>query len=210
MAGLGMRRIAERQRIEAGDRPRAHGEHVAQNAADAGRGTLIGLDVARVVVALHLEHHRKPVADVDHAGVLARSLDHPGRLGRQRAQVHLRGLVRAMLVPHRRENAELGEGRRPSDQIEDALVFVGLEAVLGNQCGSDGGFIADHARYLTRADSNFIRRTQAIHAYSSTSSRLFRRAWLVRPWRHTPFIPAQAGIQGSLFGLFSLSPLGAR
>jgi len=40
----------------------------------------IGLDVARMVVALHLEHHRLAVADVDDAGVLARSLDHPGAL----------------------------------------------------------------------------------------------------------------------------------
>ena len=74
----------KRERVEAGDRPRAHGEDVAQDAADAGRRALIGLDVARVVVALHLEHDREPVADVDHAGVLARPLDHPGRLGRQR------------------------------------------------------------------------------------------------------------------------------
>ena len=87
MACLRIFRIAERQRIEAGDRPRAHGEHVAQNAADAGRGALIGLDVARMVVALHLEHDGEPVADVDDAGVLARSLDHPRRLGRQRAQM---------------------------------------------------------------------------------------------------------------------------
>ncbi len=56
MPGLGMLGIAERKRIEAGDRPRAHGEDVAQDAADAGGGALIGLDVARVVVALHLEH----------------------------------------------------------------------------------------------------------------------------------------------------------
>ena len=100
------------ERIEAGDRPRAHGEDVAQDAADAGRRALIGLDVARVVVALHLEHDGKPVADVDHAGVLARPLDHPRRLGRQAAQMHLGGLVRAVLVPHRREDAELGEARR--------------------------------------------------------------------------------------------------
>ena len=84
----GDRRIAERQRVEAGDRPRAHGEDVAQNAADAGRRALIGLDIARVVVALHLEDAGEPVADVDDAGVLARSLDDPRRLGRQLFQMH--------------------------------------------------------------------------------------------------------------------------
>ncbi len=141
-------RIAERQRVEAGDRPRAHGEHVAQNAADAGRRALIGLDVARVVVALHLEHDRKPVADIDDAGVLAGALDHPGRLGRQRAQMDFRGFVRAVLVPHRRENAELGEARLAADQLDDALVFVRLEAVLGDQLGRDGRFVGDHRHDL--------------------------------------------------------------
>ena len=82
-----MRRVAEAQRIEAGDRPRAHGEDVAQDAADAGRRTLVRLDVARVVVALHLEHGREAVADRDYAGVLARPLDHPGGLRRQRSEM---------------------------------------------------------------------------------------------------------------------------
>ena len=80
---LGVLRRAKAQRVEAGDGTRAHREHVAQNTADAGRRALIGLDVARMVVALHLEHDRLAVADIDDAGVLARALDHPGRLGRQ-------------------------------------------------------------------------------------------------------------------------------
>ena len=75
-----MRGRAEGERVEAGDRPRAHGEDVAQDAADAGGRALIGLDVARMVVALHLEHDGEPVADIDDAGILARPLDHPGRL----------------------------------------------------------------------------------------------------------------------------------
>ena len=145
-AGLRMFRIAERQRVEAGDRPRPHGEDVAQNAADAGRRALIGLDVARMVVALHLEHDREPVADVDDAGILARPLDHPRRLGRQRAQMDLRGFVRAVLVPHRREDAELGEARLAADELLEARVFVRLEAVLGDQFGRDGGFVGFHRR----------------------------------------------------------------
>ena len=47
--------LAEAQRVEQRDRPRAHGEHVAQDAADAGRRALVGLDEGGVVVALHLE-----------------------------------------------------------------------------------------------------------------------------------------------------------
>src|SRR5262249_47075558 len=61
MPGLRVRRRAEGERIETGNRPRAHGEDVAQNAADPGGRALIRLDVARMVVALHLEHDGKPV-----------------------------------------------------------------------------------------------------------------------------------------------------
>ena len=83
MAGLGMVGRAETQKVEARHRPRAHGEDVAQNAADPGRRALVGLDERGVVVALHLEDDRVSAADVDDAGVLPRPLDHPGRLGRQ-------------------------------------------------------------------------------------------------------------------------------
>ena len=137
MPGLRMLRRAKGQRIEAGDRPRAHREHVAQDAADAGGRALVGLDVARVVVALHLEHDGLVVADVDHAGILARPLQHPRRLGRQALEVQPRRFVRAMLVPHRREDAELGERRLAPDQLEDAFVLVGLEAVGGDEFGGD-------------------------------------------------------------------------
>ena len=145
MPRLRMLRRAEAQRIEAGDRPRAHRKHVAQDAADAGGRALIGLDVARMVVALHLEHHRLPVADIDHAGILARPLDHPRRLGRQPPQMDARGFVRAVLVPHRREDAELGEPRHPADQFQNALVFVRLEAVRSDEFGGDFGFVGNHA-----------------------------------------------------------------
>src|SRR4029077_3562422 len=148
--------IAEPQRVEAGDRPRPHGEDIAQNAADAGGGALVGLDVARVVVALHLEHRDQPVADVDDAGVLARPLDHPGRLGRQRAQMNFRGFVRAVLVPHRREYAELGEARLAPDELLEARVFVRLEAVLGDQFRRDGRLVAVHAVHVARGLADFI------------------------------------------------------
>ncbi len=141
MPRLGMLGRAKGERIETGDRPRAHGEDVAQDAADAGGRALIGLDVARVVVALHLEDHRLAIADVDDAGILARALDHPWRLGRQSAQMEARGLVRAVLVPHRREDAEFGEGRDPADQLQDALILVGLEPVAGDELGGDLGFV---------------------------------------------------------------------
>ena len=140
MARPGVRRRTERQRIETGNRTRTHGENVAQNATDAGGRALIGLNVAWMVMALHLEHDCEPVADIDHAGVLARPLDHPRRLRRQRAQVDFRRLVRAVLVPHRRENAELGDRGFAADEIEDALILVGLEPMRGDQLRRDLGF----------------------------------------------------------------------
>jgi len=89
VTGPGVVRAAEAERVEVGDRPGAHGEDVAHDAADPGRRPLVGLDEGGVVVALHLEDHRLAVADVDHPGVLARPLDHLLAAGRQPLQPHL-------------------------------------------------------------------------------------------------------------------------
>ena len=67
---------SEAQRVQQRDRPRAHREDVADDAADAGRRALIRLDERRVVVRLDLEGGGEAVADVDGAGVLARALQH--------------------------------------------------------------------------------------------------------------------------------------
>ncbi len=42
--------IAEPERVQDGDRPGAHGQDVADNPADAGRRTLVGLDETRVIM----------------------------------------------------------------------------------------------------------------------------------------------------------------
>src|SRR6266498_2476102 len=139
MAGARMRRVAEAQEVQARDRARPHGEHVAQDAADPGRRALIGLDVARMVVALHLEDEREVVADPDHPRVLAGPLDHPRRLGGQHLEVNLGGLVRAVLVPHRGKYAELGQGGLAADQFENARVLLRRQAVLGDELRGDLG-----------------------------------------------------------------------
>ena len=51
-----------------------------------------------------------------------------------------------MLVPHRRDDAELGEGRLPADERNEALVFVGLDPVGGDELGRNGWFRADQRR----------------------------------------------------------------
>ena len=69
-------RLAEAEAVEQRDRPRAHRDDVAEDPADAGRGALERLDRGRVVVALDLERDGEPVAEVEHAGVLAGPLQH--------------------------------------------------------------------------------------------------------------------------------------
>jgi hypothetical protein len=114
----------EAQRIQVGDRPGAHREHVTQNPAYARRGALVRLDEGRVVVALDLENGGEPVTDVDHAGVLARSLENARSGGRQRSQVRARALVAAVLGPHGREHTELFQSRRTAEDGADLLPFV--------------------------------------------------------------------------------------
>jgi hypothetical protein len=113
--------LAEAERVEDRDRARPHGEDVAQDAADAGGRALERLDRRRVVVALDLQRHGEAVADVDHAGVLARPLQHalPGR--RERRQQGAGVLVRAVLAPEQREHGQLEVVRLPLEQLADAL-----------------------------------------------------------------------------------------
>ena len=44
-------------------------------------------------------------------------------------QVHARALVAAVLGPHHREDAELGQRRLAAEHVDDALVLVAREAV---------------------------------------------------------------------------------
>ena len=60
MARARMIRRAESQQVETGDRPRAHGEHVAQDAADPGRRALEGLDEGGMVVDSILKTQASP------------------------------------------------------------------------------------------------------------------------------------------------------
>ena len=136
---------AEAQRVQQRDRPRAHREDVADDAADAGRRALVRLDERRVVVRLDLEDRRQALADVDRAGILARPLQHLRPFGRQRLQVHARALVAAVLRPHHRENAELGEVRLAAHEPDDALVLVRLQPVafenLWNRSSQSGSAV---------------------------------------------------------------------
>src|SRR5436190_7291509 len=77
-----------------------------------------------MVLRLDLEDGRQSAADVDGARVLARSLQHPPPRRRQLLQVDPRALVAAVLGPHDGEDAELGLGRLPLQERDDAIVFL--------------------------------------------------------------------------------------
>ena len=130
--GVGGVERPEPQRVHHRHRAGAHREDVADDAADAGGRTLVGLDVRRVVVALHLERDRVALADVDDAGVLADAGEHlaGARLLRdlgELLEVHLGGLVGAVLAPHHRVHRQLGAGRPAPEDLADAGVLVGLQ-----------------------------------------------------------------------------------
>ena len=99
---------AEAERIERSDRPRAHGEDIAQDAADAGGRALIRLDERRMIVAFHFKSHGKPAADIDDTGIFTGTLQHIRAFGRKILEIVTRALVAAVLGPHHREHAELG------------------------------------------------------------------------------------------------------
>ena len=134
--GVGGVERAEAQRVHHRDRPRAHREDVADDAADPGGRALVGLDERRVVVALDLEGHGVALADVEDAGVLTDAGEHLAdrRLLRDLAElleVHLGRLVGAVLAPHHAVHRQLRAGRAAAEDLADPGVLVGLEAQLG-------------------------------------------------------------------------------
>ena len=141
--------VAEAQRVDQSDRASAHREHVAQDAADAGRGALVGLDVGRVIVALHLEDGGLAVADIDDAGILARALDDARALGRELRQVAAGGFVGAVFAPHHRIDAEFDEVGLAAEARDEALPLISLDAMfhagtgvlLGGEMGENALFV---------------------------------------------------------------------
>ncbi len=88
-------------------------------------------------MAFHLEDNAVAIINIDNAGIFAWTLDDARALGRQRAKPLLGRLVGAVLVPHGGKDAKLGEAWFPADEIQNPLIFVRLQAVGGNEFGSD-------------------------------------------------------------------------
>ncbi len=131
---------AEPQRVAQRDRAGAHRKDVAQDPTDARGRALIGLDGRGVVVALDLERDGEAAADVDHARVLTRALQHARAVRGQAPQLQARVLVAAMLRPQQREHGELEVVWRPLERPLD-LTVLGVrqpegtvERLLGRLC----------------------------------------------------------------------------
>src|SRR5436189_3193154 len=128
---------AEAERIHYCQRSSAHGEDVAQNAANARGSSLKWLNVGRMIVRLNFEGTRPAIADVDDAGVLSRSLDNPAAPRWQTFQVDARGFVRAVLAPHYAEDSQFGERQLTAKELQDLLVFIRCDSVIFQQLGCD-------------------------------------------------------------------------
>ena len=92
-------------------------------------------------MAFHLENNGLAIPDVHDTCVFAGAADDLRAFGRQRAQPFLGRLIGTVFVPHGRENAQLGEAGFASDDLQDQLVFIGLEPVRVDQIGRDGRFL---------------------------------------------------------------------
>ena len=151
MLHLGMIGPSKPQRIGIRHRTSAHGEDIAQYAANTRCCALIGLNVGWVVVALHLEDRGLIVANVDNASILARTTNDPRGLGRQFLQMEARGFVAAMFRPHDREDAQLNHIGFTAQRFQDLAVFFGREAVLFDDFWGDLRCVACHALRLSDA-----------------------------------------------------------
>ena len=155
----------EAQRVHERDGPRAHREDVPDDAADAGGRALVRLDERGMIVGLDLEDRGEAVADVHRARVLARALQDTWSGGRQLPQVDARALVAAVLGPHHREDAELGQRRFALHRPNDAFVLVRLEAVALENSGVDGahGVVTRSGGRSARSGRRSPTRTSPVH-----------------------------------------------
>ncbi len=115
--------LGKAESVEERDRPRTHGDDVAQNPSHSCRGALERLDRRGVVVALDLEGDGEAVTEIEHSGVLARPLQDARAFARKPLQEQSGVLVAAVLRPEEREDGELEVVRIALEESADALVL---------------------------------------------------------------------------------------
>jgi hypothetical protein len=166
------RDFAEAEGIENGDGTRPHGENIAQNATDAGRRSLKGLDVTRMIVRFDFEGGNEAVADVHDTSVFTRALHDEFAARGQSLQVDLAGFVGAVLAPHHAENAQFGDVWVAAKDLLDARVFLARDAMLGGDLRSDSNFGAGSG-HIQISEKNWkpltlspLRRRRALRSWS--------------------------------------------
>src|SRR4030095_4515200 len=80
-------------------------------------------------VGLDLENGSKSVTDVNGPCLLTRPLENLRPLRRKRFQVHPRAFVAAVLRPHDRKNAELGQVWLTPEKPDDRFIFIRRETM---------------------------------------------------------------------------------
>ena len=86
-------RVVERtkaKRIHQCNRTCAHGEDVAQNAADACGCTLVGLNRGGVIMRFDADRCSNAVANIDNAGIFAGTNEYPRSFGGKTLEMHAR------------------------------------------------------------------------------------------------------------------------
>jgi hypothetical protein len=123
--GLGIFKIAETQRIQRGNRPRAHRKYITVNAPYPGCRTLERFNGRRVVMRLNLKNHAQSIANIGQARVFFPSLN------QQSAPFTGQGLeptdgvfIAAMLTPHHRISGQLRKIGVPSQDAFYLFEFV--------------------------------------------------------------------------------------
>ena len=119
-------RVVERtesQRIHQRDRTCAHREDVAQDAANTCGCTLVGLNCRGVIMRFDADGRCNSVANIDNAGIFARTNKHPRSFGGKTLEMHSRRLVGAVLGPHDREHRQLEVVGVAVEDLADVFVF---------------------------------------------------------------------------------------
>ena len=138
VAGFFVVGLAEAQRVQVGNRTRAHGKHIAHNAAHTRGRALIGFDEGGVIMAFHFENCRVAVTDIDHTGIFAGSLNDLRAVDGKFLQPFTRRFIRTMLRPHDGKNAQFGKVRLAAHMRDNHIVFVWRQPMLGDQFGGYG------------------------------------------------------------------------
>ena len=131
IAHAGVVQRAEPERIERTDGSGAHREDVALDAAHAGSGPLVGLHRRGVIVRFDFERDRKTAPDIDESGIFLPGFREkrfalPGKCLQQSNGV----LVGTVFAPHDGINAQLDEGRRATELVEDPSIFLVRQSMI--------------------------------------------------------------------------------